>query len=282
MQTSTSKLGWGRYSTVWLVKDLSKEHVQRPPSPPPSPKITRPNDEHRFRALKVLSDECYGHEHPIFEREILRRFRDGSRKLLGYKYVCHLVDDFELTGPNGTHVCLVLELMGETLASFGVWFPDDRVPTLLMRKFSFQLVCALDFAHENEVIHTGRADHTPPFEGAVELTDHRRYQTRQHLHQGPRHIQIESGYLAQEPIPKQNRAEERYTPIKSLRLRHFYFGGDMSRLGEVNLALGGWGVSSWFTKHLTENIQPVALRAPEVLIKAKWDKQVDVWNLGAG
>lgn len=56
----------------------------------------------------------------------------------------------------------------------------------------------------------------------------------------------------------------------------------MSRLGEVNLALGGWGVSSWFTKHLTENIQPVALRAPEVLIKAKWDKQVDVWNLGAG
>lgn len=188
MQTSTSKLGWGRYSTVWLVKDLSKEHVQRPPSPPPSPKITRPNDEHRFRALKVLSDECYGHEHPIFEREILRRFRDGSRKLLGYKYVCHLVDDFELTGPNGTHVCLVLELMGETLASFGVWFPDDRVPTLLMRKFSFQLVCALDFAHENEVIHTGRADHTPPFEGAVELTDHRRYQTRQHLHQGPRHI----------------------------------------------------------------------------------------------
>lgn len=183
-----SKLGWGRYSTVWLVKDLSKEYVQRPPSPPPSPKITRPNDEHRFRALKVLSDECYGHEHPIFDREILRRFRDGNRKLLGYKYVCHLVDDFELTGPNGTHVCLVLELMGETLASFGVWFPDDRVPTLLMRKFSFQLVCALDFAHENEVIHTGRADHTPPFEGAVELTDHRRYQTRQHLHQGPRHI----------------------------------------------------------------------------------------------
>lgn len=55
----------------------------------------------------------------------------------------------------------------------------------------------------------------------------------------------------------------------------------MSRLGEVNLALGDRGVWSWFTKHLTKNIQPVALRAPEVLIKAKWDKQVDVWNLGA-
>lgn len=32
---------------------------------------------------------------------------------------------------------------------------------------------------------------------------------------------------------------------------------------------------------LRKTFQPVALRAPEVLIKANWDKQVDVWNLGA-
>lgn len=40
-------------------------------------------------------------------------------------------------------------------------------------------------------------------------------------------------------------------------------------------------MSSWVNKHLTENIQPVALRAPEVLIRAPWDTKVDVWNLGA-
>lgn len=45
--------------------------------------------------------------------------------------------------------------------------------------------------------------------------------------------------------------------------------------------MGDWGVSSWATKHLTENIQPVALRAPEVLIRAPWDTKVDWWNLGA-
>lgn len=92
---------------------------------------------------------------------------------------------------------------------------------------------------------------------------------------------IESEYLVKEPIPKQDKDEERYTPIQSLPLRDYSFGADPTRFGELDIALGDWGVSSWATKHLTENIQPVALRAPEVLIKAPWDTKVDWWNLGA-
>lgn len=126
----------------------------------PGLRLTRPvtyrsNDEGKFRALKVLSADSYGQDDPIFEREILAHLRAGNRKLMGYKYVCHLVDDFELKGPNGNHVCLVLELMGEDLGSFGVWFQGFMVPTTVMRKFSLQLVAALDFAHESNVIHTG-------------------------------------------------------------------------------------------------------------------------------
>jgi serine/threonine-protein kinase SRPK3 len=41
------------------------------------------------------------------------------------------------------------------------------------------------------------------------------------------------------------------------------------------------GVSSWGDRHLSEKIQPVALRAPEVLIEAPWDASTDFWNLGA-
>lgn len=74
---------------------------------------------------------------------------------MGYKYICHLVEDFELKGPNGNHVCLVLELMGENLRTFGVWFKEDMVPTPIMRKVTLQLVAALDYAHHSNVIHTG-------------------------------------------------------------------------------------------------------------------------------
>jgi len=60
------------------------------------------------------------------------------------------------------------------------------------------------------------------------------------------------------------------------------FGADPKRLSELSVTLGDWGVSRWTTtKNLTENIQLVALRAPEVLIKAPWDFNADFWNLGA-
>lgn len=92
---------------------------------------------------------------------------------------------------------------------------------------------------------------------------------------------IASEYLAEMPIPKQDKAEEQYTPIQARPLRAYPFGADPTRFNELDIALGDWGVSSWATKHLTENIQPVLLRAPEVLIRAPWDAKVDVWNLGA-
>lgn len=104
----------------------------------------------------MLSAECYdGTQAPIFEREILTHLRNGDQEQMGYDHVCHMVDDFEHSGPNGTHVCLVFELMGETLRSFGAWFIENRLPNSVMRRFTIQLLLVLDFAHEHNVIHTG-------------------------------------------------------------------------------------------------------------------------------
>lgn len=116
----------------------------------------RDSDTRNFFALKILSAESYGTEKDIFEREILRHLRDGDSKQLGYNQICHLVEDFEHQGPNGTHVCFVFNLIGETLRSFGAWFPESRIPNQVMRRFTIQLLLALDFAHDHNVIHTGR------------------------------------------------------------------------------------------------------------------------------
>ena len=89
-------------------------------------------------------------------------------------------------------------------------------------------------------------------------------------------------YLEERKPPEQDREEPRYKPIPSQSLRNYYFSEeDSTKVDEFDVVLGDWGVASWKTKHLTENIQPVALRAPEVLIKAPWDTQTDWWNLGA-
>jgi serine/threonine-protein kinase SRPK3 len=86
--------------------------------------------------MKVLSAECYGTDRDIFEREILLHMHDADPSHPGHEHITQLVDTFEHTGPNGRHVCLVFEVMGETLRSFGTWFRHHRVPNSIMRRFT--------------------------------------------------------------------------------------------------------------------------------------------------
>ncbi|PLB47735.1 serine/threonine protein kinase [Aspergillus steynii IBT 23096] len=237
-----NKIGYGVYSTVWLVRDLKPE---------------QPGPEHEFRALKVLSAECYDSERRFFEREILTHFRTAGGALLGSRHVCQLLDDFEHHGPNGMHVCLVFELMGETLRTFGAWFPECEIPNYLMRRFTIQLLLALDCSHTLNIVHTD----IKPDNIFVKFKDHSR---------------IES-YLKEVPIPQQDRSETQYTVVPSTPLRYYYF----TEASEFDIALGDWGVASWTDRHLSSLIQPVVLRSPEVLIEAPWDTRTDFWNLGA-
>lgn len=49
-----------------------------------------------------------------------------------------------------------------------------------------------------------------------------------------------------------------------------------SALGSMSLTRA----ATWANNHLLEDIQPPALRAPEVVIGLPWDRSVDVWSLG--
>jgi len=86
-------------------------------------------------------------------------------------------------------------------------------------------------------------------------------------------------FLKEVPTLPQERNSELYSPLRSQPLHKSYFArGDPPM--NFDVCLGDWGVSSWTTKHLCEVIQPVALRSPEVLIRAPWDWTADWWNLG--
>ncbi|EMR71387.1 putative cmgc protein kinase protein [Eutypa lata UCREL1] len=200
------KIGYGMYSTVWLVKDT----------------ICQEGDEQEYMAMKILSAESYNEEHPVYEREILEHLREADKSHPGYNSICHLQDDFELQGPNGNHICLVFELMGETLDSFRTLFAKHMIPNMLMRKFAFYLLVALDYAHENGVIHTD----IKPANIFMKFRDRTKI---------PK-------FLEENPVPQQDGDASQYPMIRTQSLRSYYFDLADSPIN-FDIALGDWGVS---------------------------------------
>jgi len=88
---------------------------------------------------------------------------------------------------------------------------------------------------------------------------------------------LEDTSLQQDPMDK---AKE-YTIIPTQSLREHYFPEDGFNVMKLEIALSDWGVASWTSNHLTDLIQPVLVRSPEVMLEAPWGPSTDIWNLGA-
>jgi serine/threonine-protein kinase SRPK3 len=117
--------------------------------------------------MKVLSTECYGASVDIFEFEIVQHLKAGDVNHPGYKHISILEEFFTHQGPNGSHICLVFKVMGESMSTFRELF-DTMIPTPLVHRFTMQLLQALDFAYKRVVIHTGMLPYSPPTSKYIE------------------------------------------------------------------------------------------------------------------
>jgi len=85
---------------------------------------------------------------------------------------------------------------------------------------------------------------------------------------------------SQTTVQTMSESDEDYSVTPTQSLREFYFPEGFNVM-KLDIALSDWGVASFTDKHLTELIQPLLLRAPEVILEAPWSTPVDIWNLGA-
>lgn len=117
-----------------------------------------------FVALKLLTTDCYGTKHDIFELEILKTIT-GQQAQLGAEdssHVVGLVDTFRLTGPAGAHECIVMAVLGCDLFTMARRFPERRIPVRIMKEVTRQLLVGLAFMHDRcKVIHTGKSLKAP-------------------------------------------------------------------------------------------------------------------------
>ncbi|XP_043703907.1 serine/threonine-protein kinase SRPK isoform X2 [Telopea speciosissima] len=127
-----SKLGWGHFSTVWLAWDTHNS---------------------RYVALKVQKSAQHYTEAAMDEITILKQIAEGDPD--DNKCVVKLLDHFKHSGPNGQHVCMVFEYLGDNLLTL-IKYTDYRgMPLHVVKEICFHILVGLDYLHRQlSIIHT--------------------------------------------------------------------------------------------------------------------------------
>ena len=99
----------------------------------------------RYVAIKVLrSDRRYDEE----EARTLRRLTEGPTGHPGKSGTIQLLDQFELKGPNGRHLCLVIEAVGPRIEAC-------ELSCKAAWDVARQLVEATAYFHNLGIVHGG-------------------------------------------------------------------------------------------------------------------------------
>ncbi|RMZ71486.1 serine kinase Sky1 [Pyrenophora seminiperda CCB06] len=132
--TIVRKLGWGHFSTVWLSRD---------------------NTNGKHVALKVVRSAAHYTETALDEIKLLKKVVDANKDHPGRKHVVSLLDSFNHKGPNGVHVCMVFEVLGENLLGLIKRWNHRGIPMPLVKQITKQVLLGLDYLHrECGIIHT--------------------------------------------------------------------------------------------------------------------------------
>lgn len=171
------KLGWGHFSTVWLARD---------------------NEKNMHVAVKIVRSAKHYTETALDEIKLLKRISYNDCIHRGKKHVIAFLDSFIHEGPNGSHVIMVFEVLGENLLSLIRKYKHRGIPVIYVKQIAKQMLLALDYLHrETGVIHTdlkpenvlieiGDVEHIVKMVETLERTerDKRRLERRQSIRSG--------------------------------------------------------------------------------------------------
>jgi len=137
--TVEKKLGWGHFSTVWLVYD---------------------NKLRQYGAMKVQKSAASYTEAAWDEIRILESVSSKSNdpktgQVSEDVFAVQLLDHFTHEGPHGEHVCMVFEVLGDNLLTVIKHYKYRGMPLPLVKQLTYQMCLALHFLHQEcNIIHT--------------------------------------------------------------------------------------------------------------------------------
>jgi hypothetical protein len=121
------KLGHGGFGTVWLCRD---------------------NQKASYVAVKVAIAEVSPDQ--LADLRIAQLDRTAS----GAQFIAIPLDHFAIEGPNGTHQCIVLPVLGPCVSP-KLWLRIEGDAGPFLRKLAHQSAQAMSFLHKNGICHGG-------------------------------------------------------------------------------------------------------------------------------
>ncbi|KAG6119860.1 hypothetical protein E4U13_007213 [Claviceps humidiphila] len=238
------KLGWGSHGTTWAARDQRDD---------------------RYVAVKIMVSKVEDSR----ELRMLRALSSLPKDHPGSSYVNHMLDHFTLVGPNGTHNCLVLELVGPNVEAFvNAYCIDGRLPSRLARLFAKQTLQCIDFLAANNIghgdLHSGNLAIVVPGLDSLNEEDFMAKLGKFYagavtkLDDGPWAPNVPTQMVRPAFFREQDILEAPCPSIKIIDFGGAFFGDDAPSTLKA----------------------PLVLRAPEIIFGDQPDLRVDLWTAG--
>ncbi|THH03876.1 hypothetical protein EW146_g10325 [Bondarzewia mesenterica] len=197
------------------------------------------------------------------EVDYLKAIKMAKPDHSGHKHCLHLYDAFIARSYHGPHMCLVTNVLGGNMINLRRLQANgrDAFPVALSKRIIKQTLLALDYLHrECDLVHTGKSSSS-------------------HLYQNEAITRFlkESPSAIYEPRIEPDLSPDPIITVKSQPLPNFGLRPDASNL---DVCLIDYGHATPAKKHLLEQVQPVLLRAPEVILGHPWSTPIDIWSVG--
>ncbi|KAE8402357.1 kinase-like domain-containing protein [Aspergillus pseudonomiae] len=235
------KVGWGTTSTVWFARDMRGNE----------------DEPEGVVALKIANTNSHAAD---VARETEQYIAETDSSHRGRAVLRTSSESFEITGPEGRHVCFAYEPMREPLWLFQRRFKDEMIPLPTIKAYIYILLVGIDYLHtECKTVHTDLKleNIMVSFEDPAVMGDFMNDQFDQ-----PMEYKIDS---IGRPV---YRRHNDFGPLRQLRniIPQIVDFGHCIRLDDDSCGL--------------YPIQPEHYRAPEVILGCGWRMSTDMWNFG--